>query len=320
MPTIALWLLALLQTSPQAPAEERPSDALVIDRGGGQELRVPRDEKLVFRVRMEIGFVEADVGKVTMQSHVEPYRTSVLGPAPSDASAGTAVASPEVGVFGIRAVGGYAWYSMDSTIESRILPQEWPQITYRYSHAGSEQRRREVLIGLRDGSWTSSYRRDTDRGAPEGTRIWRDPKVRAVAPQTIDLLSAVYLARNLIREGEESMQFPLIDKQSLWSMRLTRGREEPVVTPAGTFDSVEIRLDPAPFEGEEIDEEKVERFEGLFGLHGTIHLWVERRTGVPVRIQGILPAGPLDLDIDISLESSSGTPPEFAPRPAAAPR
>ena len=84
-------------------------------------------------------------------------------------------------------------------------------------------------------------------------------------------------------------------------------------TPAGTFDAVQIRLDPAPFPGEKVGEKKKRRFEGLFGLRGSIHLWVEKNTGVPVRIQGKLPVGPIDLGIEVDLQSYEGTPAAFVP-------
>jgi hypothetical protein len=38
-----------------------------------------------------------------------------------------------------------------------------------------------------------------------------------------------------------------------------------------------------------------------------MHLWVEKHTGIAVRIQGDLPVGPLTLGVDVELESFSGT-------------
>ena len=40
-------------------------------------------------------------------------------------------------------------------------------------------------------------------------------------------------------------------------------------------------------------------FEGVFGIHGTMHLWAERHTGIVVRIQGDLPLGPMTLAVDV---------------------
>lgn len=324
---LALALPFLAPLSPAAGDDDHAQEAaatasqrvLAIERGAGEaELRVPREEKLVFGVRLSVAFVEADVGTVTMRSVVEPWRPSLLA-APSvkraarQASSGED-ADPETALLRIHARGSYAWYEMDATIETRILPQDWPRLAYRSTSEGSERRRREVQIGERgEEGWMASYRRDTDKNAPPGTRIWRDAKERSVPPHTLDLLTAVYLSRTLIEDDLPEIRFPLLDKLQLWGMRLSRGEEKRLTTDAGTFEVVEILLEPTPWEGEEIDEEKLERFEGLFGLHGAIHLWVERATGVPVFIEGVLPAGPLDLEVQIDLEGYEGTPERFGP-------
>lgn len=308
--TLALALSATPSPQASGASVQRP-EVLVIGRGPGQpEMRVPREEKLVFNVHLSLAFLEADVGTVTMRSQVETFRSSLFGP-PAAAGEG----ERETATLKIHARGQYAWYEMDATIETRILPQAWPRLSYRSTSEGSERRRREIQIGEKEEGWGASYRRDTDKNAPPGTRIWRDAKTRDVPPQTLDLLSAVYLSRTLIEDDLDEIRFPLLDKLRLWQMRLSRGEERRLETAAGAFDVVEMRLEPEPWEGEDMDPEDVERFEGLFGLHGAIRLWVEHRTGVPVFIAGVLPAGPLDLDIEIELKGYEGTPEAFAPVP-----
>jgi hypothetical protein len=100
----------------------------------------------------------------------------------------------------------------------------------------------------------------------------------------------------------------------LWSLDLRRGNERRVETPAGVFDAFEVVLDPNPHPGESFAE-KAKEFEGVFGIHGTIHLWVEKNTGIAIQIQGDLPIndGMITLGIDVVLDSYSGTP---APVPA----
>jgi hypothetical protein len=220
----------------------------------------------------------------------------------------------ETGAITLHAEGSYAVYSLESTIESRFLPQEWPRILHTQTSKGSERRRREVLLGKRDGVPVSSYRRDTDKGAPPGTRIWREAVQREVPEGTLDMLGAVLAARTLIREKRDSIAFPLIDKDRVWQLRLRRGGERRLETrPGVAFDVVEVVLEPGPFPGEVFEKDKLKQFEGVFGIHGSIHLWLEKRTGVAVRIQGDLPVGVITLGIDVVLDSYSGTPPEFAP-------
>jgi hypothetical protein len=273
-------------------------------------LYLPRNETLVYEAHVDIAFLDAAVGKVTQTSIVEPYRRSVLL-----SSGGATDPELEAATIKIHAEGDYALYSLDSTIEARHLPQEWPRVVYRQIQQGSTNKRRENMIGMRDGEPSSSYRRDTKTGAPKGTRIWKTSRYREIPHDSLDMLSAVFACRNLVREGLDEMVFPMIEKDRLWQLTIRRGEERRIETGAGAFDAVEILLEPRPWPKEEIEAEKVEKFEGLFGMHGTIQIWAERVTGVPVRIQGDIPAGPLTLGIDVVLESYTGTPAGFAPVP-----
>ena len=107
----------------------------------------------------------------------------------------------------------------------------------------------------------------------------------------------------------------MVEKDRLWEFTLRRGEERRIETGAGSFDAVQIKLEPKPWEGEEIDAEKIAKFEGLFGMRGVIKLWADVETGVTVRIQGDLPAGIFTFSIDIVLNSYEGTPADFAPLP-----
>lgn len=288
-----------------ADAEPVP---MVVERGEGlASLPVPRDEQLVYQVTVDLGLFEATAGTVTMSSKVEPWQTSLLLAGEEDLG--------DVGVYKIHAKGKHSWYDLDATIETRILPQEWPRFSYRYTHEGSEKRRREIQLGERGEVYKASYRGDTKKNAPKGQRVWRERQYREVPRETVDMLSAVYLARRMVESGEEEMTFPLIDKLRLWKMRLKRDKTGNVTTPAGTFECTRLNLVPEVWtEGEEeLTEKQKEKFEGLFGLKGAIELMVEKDTGIPVRIRGDLPAGPFTFEIDVELKKYSGTPEAFQP-------
>ena len=274
---------------------------------GVPTLLIPRTEKLVYRAYLDAGIVMAHVGSVEQTCSVAMQEPSVLAAEPVQASGETA----SIKLF---ASGSYLWYSLESTLETRILPQDWPRVSYQSVSKSSQTRRREVLLGKKDGTPTSSYRGDTKKGAPEGTRIWRPAKERGIPEGTLDMLTAVFQARTLIREKKETLTFPLIDKDRVWNLRLRRGEERRMETTSGTFfDVVEVVLEPEPFPGETVGD-KAERFEGVFGINGSIHLWVEKKTGVAVRIQGDLPVGDvITLGIDVVLDSYSDTPEGFAP-------
>ncbi len=328
----ATWTLAPSSAralSPQVSDAQESSAVEESDRSfryqptpGGAPLVVPRAETLVYEAFLEIAVFEPSVGTVTQTCRVEPYVPSLLlgEPKGGDPPAG------EVASIRLRAKGDYAWYEVKSTLETRLYPFEWPRIVYSSVSEGSETRRREVQVGtselpaaqtadpVREGKTIgpiASYRRDTDDGAPPGQRIWREAAYRAVPEGTLDMLSAVFMARTLIREGHESLRFPLIDKTRVWELTLSRGEERRMETGAGTFEVVEVVLTPRPYPGEVIEQEKLDKFEGVFGIKGSIHLWVERHTGIAVRIQGDLPVGPMTLGIDVVLSKYSDTPPDF---------
>lgn len=277
----------------------------VVSAGPSLKLEMPRDETLTYQANISVSFVEATVGEVVQVSKVEPYKRSVL------IQSKNAGEPKEQATLEIVAKGGYALYELKTKISTRHLPQAWPSITYDQESVGSKRRRSQNLIGLRDGKPSSSSRQDTSKGAPPGARIWREPRYREIPENTIDMLSSVLMTRTLITQELEEVRFPMVEKERLWEVVLRRGEEKRMRTPAGTFDVIEVLLQPVPSEEEEIGEEKAKKFEGLFGIHGTIHLWVERHTGVPVRIQGDIPAGPVTLGIDVLLKSHAGTPEGF---------
>lgn len=300
---------ALVQDSTleEASAPALPPGPYRFEPGAGvPALLIPRAERLVYRAYLDTGIFMANVGTVTQTCAVVERGPSVLETDPAPAG--------ETASIQLLASGSYAWYELESTLETRILPQDWPRLTYQSVSKSSQTRRREILLGTKDGKPISSYRGDTKNGAPAGTRIWRQPKERSVPAGTLDMLTAVFQARTLIREKKDTLSFPLIDKDRLWKLRLRRGEERRMETVDGTyFDVVEVVLEPEPFPGETVSD-KAQRFEGVFGINGSIHLWAEKKTGVAVRIQGDLPVGDLiTLGIDVVLDSYSDTPEGFAP-------
>lgn len=310
--------LLLLPTLPSAQEEAARPEATSVPAqeegflvGGGASrfgLVLPRNEELVYEASVSLGILELAAGEVEQFCRVEPYRRSVFLAAAAEGQ------GDEAATIQIHAEGEHSFYRLDSTISARHLPQDWPRIIYRSVSKGSSTRRRETLIGLRDGKPTVSYRKDTSKGAPKGSRIWKDPIVAEIPEDSVDMLTAVFLCRVLMRDHLDELTFPLVDKTNVWSLTLRRGQRGSVKTPAGTFDAVEVILAPEPY-GEGTAEEG-ETFKGLFGLHGSIHLWVEAKTGIAVRIQGDLPAGPVTLNIDVRLKRSSGVPEGFRPRDA----
>lgn len=316
-------------------AEKSAGDAvkppLAIDLGPGQPaLTIPRDEELEYSVVLDIPVLgHAEVGTVTITSKVEAFHpTGLLALQPDP--------EPELeqAIVSSHATGSYAVYTADQEISTRILPQAWPHFLHRNIQSGTENRQRELMIGMRDGQSTSMNRNDGHcRGCEDRAhflkpnwvwqkeahctgcrraehRVWGAYKTKPVPEGTVDMVTAVMVARTMIEQGKPSASFVLLDKDRLWNVALSRGRKVRRKVHAGTFDTVEVVLKTT--RGEPLRRhDKEGEFEGLFGLHGAITIWMHPESGVPVAVTGTVPAGPLEVDVAIELTNFRGTPETF---------
>jgi len=326
--------------APQDPAEDpapvladAPADAggpLTVSRGEHSvPIVIPRREMLVFDVSIDLGVLGSPkVGEVAFHSRVDPF-PQLLAEEPD--------APPLVrGSVMAIAVGHYAFYEVRDELSTQILPQDWPHFINRKVQTGTENRKRELTLGTREGVFTVSYRADAHchgcddpahfvpSALPWGDdyhcdscrraehRHWRPARTKEDLPEGIDMLSATMVARAMIARPEvREERMIVIDKLTPWEVKLSRGETRRHEVEAGTFDTALVRFTTGRPPGYHDDKKD---FSGLFGIHGTISMWFEASTGVPVLITGTVPAGPVDLDVRIELKSYTGTPPEFHPR------
>jgi len=205
-----------------------------------------------------------------------------------------------------------------------------PRIEMEETLRGSNCSARQLRIGEDAGQWKLEYRKDRHcKGCNRKThlvdglmpwsdphhcngcerpehRIWRDYKYLDVPPDAIDMVSALYFARNFVRSGQPSLVLALINQGELWNVELRRGEEKSIETPAGDFDCVRVLIVPKHAGGEGMGTEASKRFEALFGLNGNISLWVDKGGAFPVRIEGEAPFGPLNVTIKASLTDRDG--------------
>lgn len=339
-PTLALLpclLLAPLQLPAIAGGDGDAPDplarlapgALRFDRGEGHlALYVPPAEELTFQAKVSVGPVRgARVGDVALITGVEPYREGLPLPGQAQADDGR-----RVGWLKAIARGGHLGYELDQEYVARLLPTEWPSVLYRDTQRGSENRRRELTIGFRDGEMHSIYKSDrhcpgcerrehfiegafpwdSDRHCPKCKRaehrVWREPQERMLPPGTVDMMRAVYLSRSMLLDGRQSADFPLIDRERLWNVHLERREHKVIRVPAGRFACRRIELSTSLPPGEKPTKSG---FSALFGIRGDIDIWVHEETGVPIVIEGEVPLGPLRLKARVELASYRGTPPAF---------
>jgi hypothetical protein len=300
-----------------------------IDRGEEESLWVPPGEYLEFEVNVDLGVLgEAAVGKVTMSSGVEPFMADL--PRPGESLEGGGVFA---GWVRITARGGHLGYELDHTITTRYLPQEWPSLIHSEVQTGSENRKREVKVGHTAEGWKSAYRGNSHcRGCSRREhyveaslpwnndyhckkckrgehRLWNKAVEREVPAQSVDILSAVYLARSIVRGEEPELEMSMLQKDHLWTVKLVRGKVRELKVPAGTFSCREVRLSVSLPEGESGGSQD---FSGLFGIKGALKIWLHEGSGIPVQIEGDVPVGEIiDLHANIRLAKFRGTPPAF---------
>lgn len=323
----AFLLIALGLAPFQDDAKTEAPEGLLFDRGEDLSFVIPVAEELDFEVLVDLSLVgETGVGSFRLSAGVEEQRAGLGASQPGKKS------GKRIGWIRGQALGVALNYKLDHTIEARILPQPWPRVIYRDTQVGSEHRRRELMFGMKGETPTSWFRRDGHCGGcqrPEhmlkGTwpfstdrhcdgckraehRHWRKPTLQEVPAASVDMLSAIHLARAMIEQDQETIDFPLLDKDTYWDVTMTRARRKNIKTDAGTFTCIEVKLDP------KLPKDKKEgRFRGLFGIHGTLSIWLEENSGVPVEIGGTIPAGIMDVDVALRLKSHSGTPDTFVP-------
>ena len=103
------------------------------------------------------------------------------------------------------------------------------------------------------------------------------------------MLSAVLIAREMVASGARRRDFQVLDRIKPWDVRMRTGGRKVVELPLGNYDAVLLRLETKIPEGEPPREET--KFKGLFGLKGSIEIWLEANSGVPVWITGTVPLG-----------------------------
>lgn len=282
-----------------ATPQESASEPVLVELGPGLEpLAVTPGEALAYHIRLKVGAVDTEVGRARIETGFEPYRPPLFGAPKGDASG-------DVTWIRTHVRGGYQVYNVEQSIETRLQPSAWPRLLQRYDQTGTEQRRREVKVGFKDGRHIGELRSDTDQGAPTGGRIWREPVTFDVPPGAVDSMAALYLSRRLLGSESESLQFLMVDKKRLWNVNVTRGERQELQTGLGPRSAIELQLKTTRAEPEEQQVDSSE-FEGPFGIKGDLHLWFDEATGIPLLIAGRVPAGPVEIEVEIRLESATG--------------
>ena len=135
--------------------------------------------------------------------------------------------------------------------------------------------------------------------------VWRLIYHHKVSTPFLDMISALFAARNCDFDVGASFVVPLVQARDRWDVTVTVAKEERIKVKAGTFDCVQVILQPKNVG----DRKNVKgKFAGLFGIKGSIKIWVDRKTRIPVRILGTIPFAFMDLHAEVCLR-------KFVPAP-----
>ena len=268
---------------------------------------LPFGETLVYRGRVKKAGLSFEAGRATLRVKMDREANPVLE---------------------ARAFGEKFGYRMNTRITSTLDPITLRPEQHFTAERGTERRTKKVVF-LDDGAdfirlkhckdpdckdpshkvkqakmhgpipWGTEHVHCKDRDCKHRSHYdWRVRSEHRYEGTYVDLLSAIYLARQIeFDPNAEPIVLPIVNDTRRWNVRVRAKKQKKITVKAGTFDAVQLLLEPLPGD---LGEEK-EKFKGLFGLNGTIQIWVDRTTRRPILIEGTLPFAFLDLHAQVEL-------------------
>ena len=270
--------------------------------------RLPFGETLLYRGRVKKAGLTFEAGRANLRVRIDREGMPILE---------------------ARAHGEKFGYELNTRIITQLDPATLRPTLHLTTERGSERRTKKVVF-LEDGAdfIRLKHCKDENCGDPShdvkqakmhgpipwGTEkvhcddtdckhrahyAWRTRTEHRYEGTYVDLLSAIYIARQAeFDPSAEPLVIPIISDTRRWKVRVQAKQSKEIEVAAGTFDAVQLVLEPlVADEGKE-----KEKFQGLFGLNGAIRIWVERSTRRPVLIEGTLPFAFLELHAQIELE------------------
>ncbi len=326
--TVALALLVLLgPDTPGADAHaDQPPPANAVANAAPKAIARPvlRDgERLFYRAFAWKGaeLFSAEVGTATITTR-----------------RGTNRAGDPVWRITARASGTTMGHTIDARAVATLTAQGRPQ-RYEENIAGDRTVQRALMFGPREllylktkhchgcrntthhvmetqGAWFGMGGTDVavhcdDSHCGDGAhRIW---KIRHRHPADViagDPLSALFRARALdLRLGAPAQTLRIAVGHAVFDVTIQVLQHAVHTVPAGTFDALRLSLEPKPAPGIPGSP----RFQGLFGMSGTMEIWVDSARKIPLRISGTVPMG---VDVNAVVVLSKIDVPKARPKPA----
>jgi hypothetical protein len=217
-----------------------------------------------------------------------------------------------------RAQGGAFGYDLTSDITSYLAMDDGSPLHYSYSQSGSDmaEKRLEFSPGHIE-YWKRKHCQDKSCHNPDhfvkdahgrlhhcddrdcelsSHQVWTKRWDHCGQGGAYDMLSALYLVRSL--DLSEGHTLRVVEGDQIFDVTIEPVGEEWVRTDAGSFYTACMALEPQFVSGD--PPKKASKLRGVFGLGGTIRVWIDKATGAPVKLRGKIPFG-VDLNGEVDL-------------------
>jgi len=199
--------------------------------------------------------------------------------------------------FRLVARGGALGYRVDSILTSLINSDTLLAIRYYENHKGSEKKQRRLEFTENSVTYWKYARVELADGTKTDDWDWERRRENKVDRPSYDMLSALYLARGFdLTAGAKPGTIDVADRKKLWRLSAIGKEPEKITVQAGTFSVIPVTFTTKPLN----EDASKSKFSGLFGMKGSIKIWVDSNTHRIVRIRGTIPLG-IELKVDLSL-------------------
>ncbi len=238
---------------------------------------------------------------------------------------------PCVVLFGL-ATGGKFGYAVRAEVESVLDPTSLRVRTHAMSQTGSERRfkrllfQKDQILYMKKKHCKDPNCRDPNHMVevteywgiiPTGTKtvhcmgckklshyVWKVRGKHETKEPFLDMLTALFVARTCEFSVGSSFVVPVVQDRDRWYVTVTAVKEQKVTVDAGTFNCLQVILQPKSA----VEGQKEGRFTGLFGINGSIKVWLDKKTRLPVRILGSIPFAFMDLHCEVCLRKIQAQP------------
>lgn len=288
---------------PSGETSDEPGDDTANDARPPIPVLAPVGEKLVYRGILTKAGVSVDAGTATFTVTRNDDERIQLTACAVGEKFGYTLSTKIISILGTDRLGPQHYEYLQQGSESRLKQVDFEPksaVYRRYKHCA------EPDCDIAEHRIDGAHCPDRDCRIPAHMH-WKIRHEHEFTERHFDMLSAVYFARGLPLEPDAPpIEVPVLNDHDRWIVRASAKRGGRLRVKAGTFDTVKVILDPAPAPGTTPEE----RFTGLFGLNGTIEIWLDRKTIRPLLVRGQLPFGFMDLSAKVELiEIGSATEP-----------